>query len=188
MTNLLLSTTMGLSEVLGLSGFGFGIVLVVLAFLAIFVLGLSSFFKKNKKEKEETPEKHEAVAEVIQEAPVVAETTPQDSVYTGYVTLEGLSEQDAAVVMAITSHKTGIPLERLGFCSIKLKSPELIKGRYADTLEPEFEKAKAEIGDKAKSDEDVLSYIAFPAQAEKFFDYREEMKDKTYTYEFKSVE
>ena len=52
----------------------------------------------------------------------------------------------------------------------------------------EFEKAKAEIGDKAKSDEDVLSYIAFPAQAEKFFDYREEMKDKTYTYEFKSVE
>ncbi len=63
-----------------------------------------------------------------------------------------------------------------------------IEGRYADTLEPEFEKAKAEIGDKAKSDEDVLSYIAFPAQAEKFFDYREEMKDKIYTYEFKSVE
>ena len=28
--------------------------------------------------------------------------------------------------MAITSHKTGIPLERLGFCSIRLKSPELI--------------------------------------------------------------
>ena len=63
-----------------------------------------------------------------------------------------------------------------------------IEGRYADTLEPEFEKAKAEIGEKAKSDEDVLSYIAFPAQAEKFFDYREEMKDKIYTYEFKSVE
>ena len=63
-----------------------------------------------------------------------------------------------------------------------------IEGRYADTLEPEFEKAKAEIGEKAKSDEDVLSYIAFPTQAEKFFDYREEMKDKIYTYEFKSVE
>jgi oxaloacetate decarboxylase alpha subunit len=42
---------------------------------------------------------------------------------------------------------------------------ELIEGRFADTLQPEFEKAKAEIGDKAKSDEDVLSYIAFPAQA-----------------------
>ena len=69
-----------------------------------------------------------------------------------------------------------------------LGDAELIEGRYADALEPEFEKAKAEIGDKAKSDEDVLSYIAFPAQAEKFFDYREEMKDKIYTYEFKSVE
>ena len=69
-----------------------------------------------------------------------------------------------------------------------LGDAELIEGRYADTLEPEFEKAKAEIGDKAKSDEDVLSYIAFPAQAEKFFDYREEMKDKIYTYEFKAVE
>ena len=47
MTNLLLST-MGLSEVLELSGFGFGIVLAVLAFLSIFVIGLSSFFKKKK--------------------------------------------------------------------------------------------------------------------------------------------
>ena len=126
MTNLLLSTSMDLLEVLGLSGFGFGIVLVVLAFLAIFVLGLSSFFKKNKKEKSEAPEKQEAVSEVISETPVITETKPQESVYTGYVTLEGLSEQDAAVVMAITSHKTGIPLEKLGFCSIRLKSPELI--------------------------------------------------------------
>ena len=126
MTNLLLSTSMDLSEVLSLSGFGFGIVLVVLAFLAIFVLGLSSFFKKNKKEKSEAPSKQETVAEVISETPVITETKPQESVYTGYVTLEGLSEQDAAVIMAITSHKTGIPLERLGFCSIRLKSPELI--------------------------------------------------------------
>ena len=69
-----------------------------------------------------------------------------------------------------------------------LGDAKLVEGRYADTLEPAFETAKAEIGDKAKSDEDVLSYIAFPAQAEKFFDYREEMKDKTYAYEFKSVE
>ena len=69
-----------------------------------------------------------------------------------------------------------------------LGDAKLVEGRYADTLEPAFETAKAEIGDKSKSDEDVLSYIAFPAQAEKFFDYREEMKDKIYTYEFKAVE
>ncbi len=63
-----------------------------------------------------------------------------------------------------------------------------IEGRYADTLEPAFNKAKAEIGAKAKSDEDVLSYIAFPQQAENYFDYRDEMAAKTYNYEFKSVE
>lgn len=63
-----------------------------------------------------------------------------------------------------------------------------IVGRYADTLEPAFEAAKAEIGAKAKSDEDVLSYIAFPTQAENFFDYREEMAGKLYSYEFKAVD
>ena len=63
-----------------------------------------------------------------------------------------------------------------------------IVGRYADTLEPAFEAAKAEIGAKAKSDEDVLSYIAFPTQAENFFDYREEMASKTYNYDFKAID
>ncbi len=63
-----------------------------------------------------------------------------------------------------------------------------IEGRYADTLAPAFESAKAEIGDKAKSDEDVLSYIAFPTQAENFFDYREKMAGKIYEYEFKAID
>lgn len=37
----------------------------------------------------------------------------------GYVTLDGVSEQDAAVIMAITSENTGIPLERLCFKYIR---------------------------------------------------------------------
>lgn len=61
------------------------------------------------------------------------------------------------------------------------------EGRFADTLEPAFEKTKAELGGNL-SDEDVLSYIAFPQQAEKFFAYREEKKKNTYSYEFKAVE
>lgn len=60
--------------------------------------------------------------------------------------------------------------------------------RFADTLEPGFEKAKAEIGDKARSDEDVLSYIAFPAQAEAFFDKRDEQKKNTFTYSIKRID
>lgn len=57
-----------------------------------------------------------------------------------------------------------------------------ITGRYADTLEPGFEKAKAKLGDIAQSDLDVLSYIAFPMIAEKFFQKREENKAVTVTY------
>ena len=60
--------------------------------------------------------------------------------------------------------------------------------RFADTLEPGFEKAKAEIGEKAHSDEDVLSYIAFPQQAEAFFDKRDEMKKRTFSYSIKQID
>jgi len=49
----------------------------------------------------------------------------------------------------------------------------LVKGRYADSLEPGFEAAKKELGATAKSDEDVLSYIAFPQVAMSFFKDRE---------------
>ena len=50
--------------------------------------------------------------------------------------------------------------------------------RYADTLEPLFEKTKAELSDIARCDEDVLSYIAFPQVAEKFFEERKAREEK----------
>lgn len=60
--------------------------------------------------------------------------------------------------------------------------------RFADTLEPGFEKAKKEIGSLAHSEEDVLSYIAFPTQAEAFLKEREEKKHNTFTYAITKVE
>ena len=60
--------------------------------------------------------------------------------------------------------------------------------RFADTLEPEFEKAKEEIGSLAKSDEDVLSYIAFPTQAEAFFRKRAEKEKNTFKYSIKRID
>ena len=57
-----------------------------------------------------------------------------------------------------------------------------ITERFADTLEPGFEKAKKEIGALAHSDEDVLSYVAFPQIAEKFLAEREAQKTKTVKY------
>lgn len=49
-----------------------------------------------------------------------------------------------------------------------------IIGRFADTLKPAFEETKKKLVSKAKNDEDVLSYIAFPQIAEKFFEERED--------------
>ncbi len=55
-------------------------------------------------------------------------------------------------------------------------------GRFADTLPDGFETAKAEIGDLAECDEDVLSYAAFPAIAEKFFQHRREQENNCAHY------
>ena len=50
---------------------------------------------------------------------------------------------------------------------------KVITCRPADLIEPELEKYRAEIGDRAKSEEDVLSYALFPAVATKFFEWRD---------------
>ena len=68
-----------------------------------------------------------------------------------------------------------------------LGDEEPITGRFADTLDPAFEKTKKELGSMAQSDEDVLSYIAFPQIAEKFFKEREERKAATVTYSIRKV-
>lgn len=49
-----------------------------------------------------------------------------------------------------------------------LGDEEIIQVRPADLLEPEMDKAKAEIGDLAKSEEDVISYVLFPQVAKEF--------------------
>ncbi len=62
-----------------------------------------------------------------------------------------------------------------------------ITQRFADTLEPEFEKVKKELGSMAKNDEDVLSYIIFPPIAEKFFKDREESVALKVNYTIKTI-
>lgn len=49
---------------------------------------------------------------------------------------------------------------------------EVITCRPADLLEPELEKIRAEVGDKAKCEEDVLSYALFPQVYLKFWEQR----------------
>ena len=54
--------------------------------------------------------------------------------------------------------------------------------RYADLLEPGYEKFKNEIGDLARTEEDVLSYAAFPQVAEAFFTRRKEQEERRVKY------
>lgn len=63
-----------------------------------------------------------------------------------------------------------------------LGDEEPITGRFADTLEPGIPAAREYLGKTATCDEDVLSYIAFPTQAEKFFKEREDAKKHTFSY------
>ena len=57
-----------------------------------------------------------------------------------------------------------------------------IEGRYADTLAPIVEPTRQKLEGIAKCDEDVLSYIAFPNLAEKFFEERKAKEENMVTY------
>lgn len=123
-------------DALSTSGFGFVLVIVVLLAIAGFVALLSKTIngasKKGKKEEAVAEIQNTAPATTVQPETVIAEepVKPEEVLpYTpGYVTLDGVKEQDAAVIMAITSHETGIPLERLCFKYIKRlnQEPELV--------------------------------------------------------------
>ena len=57
-----------------------------------------------------------------------------------------------------------------------------LTGRYADSLAPIVEPTREKLQGVAKSDEDVLSYIAFPNLAEKFFEERKEKEENCVSY------
>ncbi len=68
-----------------------------------------------------------------------------------------------------------------------LGDEEPITCRFADTLEDGIPAAREYLGKRATCDEDVLSYIAFPQQAEAFFEKREEKRRRTFSYSIKSI-
>ena len=63
-----------------------------------------------------------------------------------------------------------------------------IEGRYADTLPADtFDKAREYLGDTARCEEDVLSYIAFPQVAETFFEKRREAEERVVRYSIREI-
>ncbi len=69
-----------------------------------------------------------------------------------------------------------------------LAGDKVLEGRYADTLPTDtFEKAKEKLGDTAKCEEDVLSYISFPQVAESFFEKRQAEEEKKVRYSIEEI-
>ena len=63
-----------------------------------------------------------------------------------------------------------------------------IEGHFAETLPADlYEKAAAELGDTARCEEDVLSYISFPPVAEKFFAERKAAEEKKVRYSIEKL-
>ncbi len=69
-----------------------------------------------------------------------------------------------------------------------LAGDKVLEGRYADTLPTDtFEKAKEKLGDTARCEEDVLSYISFPQVAESFFEKRQAEEEKKVRYSIEEI-
>ncbi len=73
--------------------------------------------------------------------------------------------------------KTPAPIPE-GITRLILKDEETITCRPADLIEPELDSIRAQMNEYMEQDEDVLSYALFPPVAEKFFQYRNAMKNK----------
>lgn len=117
---------MDILEALNISLTGFVVVLIILALLAVIIVMLSRVVRAV----EGMAEKNEDTAKVLSEAPSSATSvasTPVATVpsmvpvaYGNYVELYKTDEKSAATIMAIVSHESGIPLNRLQFTSIRL--------------------------------------------------------------------
>ncbi|MBR3767390.1 MAG: OadG family protein [Clostridia bacterium] len=107
---------MGMGQTLLISLVGFAVVFLVLGFLAIFVFCMGKFFDMIQKKKETKVEAAPAVS-TKEEQPKGNPLPDNQSI--GDLTLINCTEEEAAVIMAITSAKSGIPLNRLKFNTIK---------------------------------------------------------------------
>lgn len=110
-----------IADALNTSITGFIVVLIILALIACIIVILSKVIriftdKEKKSEKVSTEQGTPAKASAV---------VPQTVQSTGALELYKVDEKTAATVMAIVSHDSGIPLNRLQFKSIKLIEPEL---------------------------------------------------------------
>lgn len=121
-----------MSETMLVAVAGIIVVLLELAILAVLIVFLSKIFRaiegRLTSSADATPEAAPvAAAPEVSAAPAAPVAAPAAVAVAGGIQLIDVDEPTAAVVMAVTSHETGIPLEKLSFRSIRrIPGPELI--------------------------------------------------------------
>jgi pyruvate carboxylase subunit B len=126
------------------------------------------------------------INDVLNEVPVVRKdlgypplVTPTSQIVGSQATLNIISgERYKIITNEIKNYLKGLYGKPPGEINENLRKlaigdEKVIDRRPADYLQSEFTKLKAELGDKAKSEEDVLSYALFPQVATEFFELRE---------------
>ncbi len=126
------------------------------------------------------------INDVLNEVPVVRQdlgypplVTPTSQIVGSQATLNVISgERYKVITNEIKNYLKGLygkPPAAINenLRKLAIGSEKVVDRRPADYLESEFSKLKAEIGSKAQSEEDVLSYALFPQVASEFFELRE---------------
>ncbi|HZK39227.1 MAG TPA: OadG family protein [Clostridia bacterium] len=115
---MLVGQDIGFLDSLKVSGAGILVVFLELSLLAVFIILLSKtvMFFVNKSEKK-------SAASLVPDAPIIEDYVTTDHLVSttshGELELVETDEPTAAVIMAIISDKTDIPLNRLKFIRIK---------------------------------------------------------------------
>ena len=121
--NLYGDSPMTAGRALLIAAVGFLIVFAVLGVIALFVKamgkGFDSAAKKRKKAAVENASAAPAIAMAKNDAPALPANESA-----GKLVLENVTEEEAALIMAIVSHRSGIPLNHLQFNSIRLMEDE----------------------------------------------------------------
>ena len=104
---------MPLSEALAIAVIGISVVIMILALIAVFIILLSKAVRLVEGlVKKKVPASPAVTPAATQSAP--------EGINSGDIELIGTDEKTAAVIMAIVSEKSGIPLNRLSFKSVRL--------------------------------------------------------------------
>lgn len=113
-------TSISMKEALSTSVTGIAVVMIILALLAVLVVILSKLIRAVESASKKKENKSAVAAPVSGKKAESKGTALPDTQSAGDLELYKTDEKTAAVIMAIVSNESGIPLNRLQFNSIKL--------------------------------------------------------------------